>query len=350
MLPVKRLIFIILTIPVASLLCAILNLVTDPFGAFGDHFYNMHNYNMSINARIEKITYLDNNYKKFDSYIVGGSKAGALIPKSVEKYMLSTRFYNLCVTGGRLYDYEYTTYYLVNKYKAKNIVLHLSQLEINKPGTSTGVTGRLHGKLFSDFPFAFYLNLMFQDPVYAINKIEKHKIWTKEYSSSFFYQIDTGCYNRTQNEKDIKVNPDTYFKDKNKFQETRKKITNPAFDYNLQSIKRIVNFCKQKKVNLILIASPTYLPELETYPLEGLSRFMKDMANVCDYWNFSGYNSINKEITNFYDGEHYRIKIGDLMLARIFSDKSVKVPEDFGMLINRKNAEAEITKAFKPAK
>jgi hypothetical protein len=74
---------------------------------------------------------------------------------------------------------------------------------------------------------------------------------------------------------------------------------------------------------------------------------MKSIATISEYWNFSGYNSISNDITNFYNNNHFRVKIAEMIMAKIFDDKSVKVPDDFGRYITSKNAESEINKAIK---
>ncbi len=332
-----------------AITCTILmtfNYIVDPFGIFGDRFFKMYNYNMTTNLRIAKIGYLDRNYNKFDSYIIGGSKSGSFLPETADKYYPGAHFYNLNMTGGRFYDYEKTIQYIVKHYKVKNIILQISQLEANKPGTSKGVTGMLHGKLVSDFSMPFYLKILFQNPSFSFDKIKETAKWTPKYEADYFYNIKNGSYNRIPQEKEIAANPETYFKKKIFFPDTETKVTDTCFDYNLEVFKRIVDFCREKKVNLLVIAAPTYKGELESYPLDKLAQFMKDIAKVTGYWNFSGYNSVNTDMKSFYDHNHFREKVGTMILARIFNDTSVKLPDDFGRYITTENAEKEINNAF----
>ena len=62
------------------------NIIVDPLEIFGLNLLNMNGYGMAKNIRLTKIAYLDKNYKQFNSYIIGGSKAGSLIPDVVEIY------------------------------------------------------------------------------------------------------------------------------------------------------------------------------------------------------------------------------------------------------------------------
>lgn len=323
------------------------NATVDPFGTFGDRLFDMQNYNMKNNIRIAKISYLDKNYKKFDSYILGGSKSGSFLPEMVDRYYKDASFYNLNMIGGRFYDYEKTLHYIYKHYKVKNIVFQISQLEANKPGTSTGAEGMLHGKLLSDFPLVFYLKMVIQHPSYSLDKIEEYIKGNNGKDKYFFYNIKNGSYNFLKNEERIKNNPDEYFYKSNYFQNIPA-VKGTVFEYNLIILKRIVSFCRENNINLLVVAAPTYTKELASYPLDKLGKYMKEISKITDYWNFSGYNSVNTEIKNFYNSTHFRTKVTKMMLARMFKDSSVKVPEDFGVYVTPENADKVIDKAMKP--
>lgn len=58
-------------------------------------------------------------------------------------------------------------------------------------------------------------------------------------------------------------------------------------------------------------------------------------------YSFYGINSITRDKANFDDyGWHFKPKIGNLILAKIFQDESVEVPKDFGVELTKENVEA----------
>ena len=329
------------------LLIASMNFIVDPFGAFGDGFFKMYGYNMNKNVRIAKISYLDKYYKNFDSYIIGGSKSGSLLPETLNKYYPGSSFYNLNIYGGRFLDYEKTIHYIVKNYKVKNIVFQISQLEADKQGTLGGNTNMLHGKLTSDFPIIFYMRMLAINPTYSMEKLKAVKKWTPEYADIFLFNAKNGAYNRDSMEKQINSNSEKYFSNKALFPDSMPYIKNPVYDYNLTVLKRIVSFCRDNGVNLLVITSPTYITELETYPADKFRDYLTSIVGITDYWNFSGYNTVNMDITNFYDKTHFREKVGNMMLARIFGDDSVEIPKDFGILVTSENCAACIDAAVK---
>lgn len=57
--------------------------------------------------------------------------------------------------------------------------------------------------------------------------------------------------------------------------------------------------------------------------------------------SFYGVNEITLEKDNFDDyGWHFKPKIGNLIMARIFDDKSVKLPSNFGVWLDKENIES----------
>lgn len=58
-------------------------------------------------------------------------------------------------------------------------------------------------------------------------------------------------------------------------------------------------------------------------------------------YSFYGINSITRDKANFDDyGWHFKPKIGNLILAKVFQDESVEVPKDFGVELTKENVGA----------
>ena len=71
------------------------------------------------------------------------------------------------------------------------------------------------------------------------------------------------------------------------------------------------------------------------------------MVKITPVWDFSGYNSITTESIDdrmeyYIDNSHYSLKAGDLVLNRIVSFQTEKVPRDFGVLVNQDNIEPHL--------
>ena len=51
---------------------------------------------------------------------------------------------------------------------------------------------------------------------------------------------------------------------------------------------------------------------------------------------------ISKNDYNYYEDSHYLAYVGELVAAKIFNDKSVEVPEDFGVLVTKDNIDEHL--------
>ena len=63
----------LLTVLVLAVLLAGFNVLTDPFGAFGDRLLHWWSYDETNNPRVAKISYLEQHHAEYDSYILGCS-------------------------------------------------------------------------------------------------------------------------------------------------------------------------------------------------------------------------------------------------------------------------------------
>jgi hypothetical protein len=53
-------------------------------------------------------------------------------------------------------------------------------------------------------------------------------------------------------------------------------------------------------------------------------------------------NSITTNNYYYHETSHYRLEVGALILARIFNDSSVKVPDNFGVLVTKGNIDQHL--------
>ena len=115
--------FVLTVILIAVLLMAF-NLITDPFGVFGDRIFRWYSYDFTNNPRAAKIAYLDQNHEKYDSYIVGCSSTSSFGTDTFASYT-GGKYYNMIMYGADMLDCEQTVSYLIDRYGAKRIVLNV---------------------------------------------------------------------------------------------------------------------------------------------------------------------------------------------------------------------------------
>src|SRR5690606_6624184 len=128
------------------------------------------------------------------------------------------------------------------------------------------------------------------------------------------------------------------------------KLEAKEIDNNLKSLKNIKNCCDNHNVNFKFIIGATYDKEVEQFTRDEINRFLRGAAQITDFWDFSGYTSVGNDARNFYDPLHYNNRIGEMILARIFGNENIYVPDDFGYYVTKENVEEYlINRPYEPA-
>ncbi|MBH5317699.1 polysaccharide deacetylase family protein [Paenibacillus sp. GSMTC-2017] len=344
----KWIIAFITSLALAVTVVAGFNYVVDPFGVFGDKVLKWHSYNMVNNPRVAKISYLDQNHEKYNSYIIGGSKSGSISPELLNKYYGDdASFYSMLMYGGDFHDYEKTLIYIMDEYKPKNIVLHMSLQEISHFNEkATDFKQSLHAKVSGESKIKFYVDYLKLNPSYGYSKLEgyfKKAIDPFEYSQ---FIPETGVYNKVKRDAEkVDVLEDYMLANKAAFAPFGK-LEAVALDRNVEALKRMKEYAEANGATFRLITGATSDQELLSYDMDSLKQYWTKLANVTDFWDFSGYSTISSDPRYFYDTMHYRNSVGKMMLGYIFQDSDVYVPNGFGHLTTSKNVSKRAEVAF----
>jgi len=77
--------------------------------------------------------------------------------------------------------------------------------------------------------------------------------------------------------------------------------------------------------------------------LAGLPKAEMIKNTEAKVWSFYQINTITTNEKNFdEDGWHFKPKISDLVFAKIFDDKSVVIPNNFGVLLTKDNIDVHL--------
>lgn len=141
---------------------------------------------------------------------------------------------------------------------------------------------------------------------------------------------------------------------------------------SLDFIERIVRFCRDHRIDLRIYTTPAHARNLEITALAGswsnLEAGKRRLAAILEkdarahpdqpaipFHDFADYSSITTEplpsasgtdeMINYWDSSHFKERVGDLVLDRIFglSHPGRALPPDFGVRINASNLEAHLT-------
>lgn len=319
------------------------NFWTDPFGAFGDHFFQWWSYDETMNPRVAKISYLDQHHDQYDSYIIGASSSSSFPTEQLNTYF-DANFYNLVMYGADMLDVEQTCQYLVDHYTVKNLVvsvyIHNAQVYHVEQDP---LTYNLHWKVDGSSPLLFYAKYLLSNPRNGWTKLQR--LQTDPYLQQSYRVFDqqTGAYDKSRRDVEPIGDLESYLAKSSyavfsNYPEGSADL--PYLEDCMQSIARIRDLCREQGVNLTVVCPPMYYAYLEYYSPEDQAAFRDALAEVTPYWDFT-LSSASYEPRYFYDDTHFRNCLGEMALARMFRDSSVYVPEDFGEYVSQAPAGAQ---------
>ena len=110
-------------------------------------------------------------------------------------------------------------------------------------------------------------------------------------------------------------------------------------------IKKIIELCKSKNINLVIYIPPHYSEHyytVYTNRTNDLIKFKKELSKIVNYTDFSGINSISIDKNNYYDYLHLRECLTDKIFAKVFNKDSIEVPGEFGVLVTSDNIDKHL--------
>jgi len=317
----------------------LLNVLVDPFGLFGDKIYKWDSYNFTQNPRTAKINYVDSHKNEFDSYIVGSSGCGAVKTYTLNKYTGGS-YYNLFYYGSDLMDSYNTVKYLSETAEVKNIFLGINyNTAMFFDVGDDEINQRMHGKASEKSLLDFYSSYLFANPRYPLDKIKNAK------EDSFFQKAfdvfipETGAYDKSIRDTENIGSYEDYL-DKEAYRtfkaypKSQKRLT--ELDCFSQYMKKIKDLCDSEGINLQVVVFPIYREDFDNYDIDDLEAFYRSLSGITGFWDFSK-STISTDARYFYDVTHFRNSVGDMILAKIYDDKSIYVPEDFGHYVDMEN-------------
>jgi hypothetical protein len=110
----------------------------------------------------------------------------------------------------------------------------------------------------------------------------------------------------------------------------------------LEDIRKIVDLSREHSIHLTLFIHPIHKTSYLNMDLRLFFSFLKKLAAITDFYDFSGLNSVTTDNYYHYELSHYRPVVGEMIIARILSEESVRVPDDFGVLVTRDNVDRHL--------
>lgn len=332
--------FVMFVVTVLLLVMGIagLNIIVDPFGAFGDRVMKWYAYDFTKNPRVAKISYMDQHSNEYDSFIVGSSSTSSFPVEQLNEYM-NAKFYNLFMYGADMYDVKQTTEYIINNYKVKNLVLNLGFINAMRYKVeSDPYTGSLHYKTDKSSRFDFLKRYLLANPSYAVEKLKAYKNDSYLQNKYKVFEVCTGAYDKSVRDIENIQDTEAYLKKYPVFKAYPKdKHKLASINEFIEDVQTIKSLCDQNNIKLLVLFPPMYNEYVQNFNPEELKEVYTRLAEITDFWDFSS-NSLTTDYRFFYDSTHFRNAMGKMALAKIFGDNDIYKPDDIGVYVTSQNA------------
>ncbi len=345
----KWLITFIITALLLAAALALFNVLTDPFGVFGDRLMDWYSYDETNNPRAAKGQYLREHLEDYDSYILGCSSTSSY-PVAALNQIYNASFYNYIVYGADMLDTEQMAQWLLENDDVRYIFLNVYiDNGLSYDNESNPYTYSMPCYMDGSSPLRFYSRFAFADPSYGIAKLKARKTDTWLPQPFDVFIPETGEYDKRKRDIEHIGALDDYFKAYPVFTDYPQSFMNLHKTQKcMESVERIRALCEDAGAELIVAAAPLYCEYLSNFDAAAVEKFYTALAQVTDFWDFS-YSSVSFEPRYFYDGTHFRNAVGEMIAAKIGGDSSRYVPEDFGYYVTAENAAQHFADYFSAA-
>ena len=347
---IKNYLFIILFF---GILMASINYIVDPFGIFNNRILK---HQFEQNERFTKVNFLEEYNQLFNGYMFGSSRIGTTSTETIEKYIQNSKIYNFTIASGSLYDYlTHLKYFIKRGYPIHTLYL---QLDIDAMESyehdKYDYLRKLHPYVVNDSLWSFYSSYLTKFfPLNTKGKILNNIKDATNDRHYVNYDLKTGSWIKPNLENEIKRNCRKYINTVSSFHNpkfnNRYKYTEST-SRTIKALMGIKQLTDENNIKLYLFITPHNQNLVNLFKVDDYLRYLKDISNVTDFYDFSGYNSVTTNNCNYYEQSHYRQNVADLIAARIFTDEKIIVPEDFGVLVTKENIESLLTNLKKQIK
>ena len=112
----------------------------------------------------------------------------------------------------------------------------------------------------------------------------------------------------------------------------------------IEDIRQIVTLCRQEGIELVVFVNPEHQARFDDAVKRGYLDFLRQLADVTDYYSFCGYNAVTTDMWYFHDISHYRMEAGDLILSVLQAEPidPALQSEGFGQYVSKETVDAYI--------
>lgn len=298
-------------------------------------------------TRAAKSKYIKKHKDEYNAVVLGGSKSGVLSTELLSEYT-GKNYYNFYFAYGCFSDFLTYSRYLIETADIDEITLHLSSIEVQQYDRSA--TNEIY-----EVPAVVdgnAIDLVLENLNYLcrnINSTVSYAMEGKENLEKGMDNLSTGERNYSYPYSLMEEDADAYVQKYvlPRYTKSLKKLfadkdpSAPAINDNITAMKQIKELCDANDVTLKVVIGPTFLAEMYKFEGQEYYNYLRELVQITDIWDFSGFLLENRNPYNFVNEGHYKNVVADLMVNIMYG----KTERDgFGILLTKDNIEDYLAK------
>ena len=277
-------------------------ILVDPYNVF--HPLDIRDNGVEPDKNYIKMVYILDNPQKFDSYMFGSSRVSSIHTEKLE----GEKCYNMTYSSAAVWEHlDNVKTMIANGVNIKKIYIGLDSMSY-----TMDVRGREDDPMRQSYEYAkanpvkFWIDhLDTANTFKSLNTSLKHQSKENfqeifyEYGWSMDYDLPGMDYNiGAWSQPSIGDSPDA----------------DEQFDRVLECTRELKSICDENGIELVIFLNPVLFKAYIASKPQGYREFMRELAQITDYYNFSGVNDLTVDYSNYTDPSHYRAQIGDILI------------------------------------
>lgn len=308
--------------------------------------------NTNITTRFQISTLSNGGY---DTLLLGSSRIGVMDPNVVDSY-LGGKSFSLAQPRSVTSIHYDLFHYALEFNQIKNVIYGIDFLSFNKNNmVNTEYISKEQKIKNKHREYNFDVYFSFDSFIKNITFI-KHNLFGQQVSKKLepaIYDVQNGMrkhvvYIDALKNGTLDLDREIHEHLRQYFSEAKNNIYyNYTFSSEyLQYFKKIIRYCQDHNIRLWVYMPPMLGEHFDAIYAAGYfdeyEHYEREIAKITDYMDFTGNNTISMNKNNYWDSSHLREEFTPIVMARIFHDVSISVPDDFGVWVTKENVDAHL--------
>jgi len=305
---------------VCILLAMIPSYCVDPYNVF--HWRSIRNNGLEPNKNYIKTRYILDNPDRYDGFLFGSSRVGAIHVEKIE----SSNIYNMTYSNGLPREhYETLKTFIDGNVSFDKVYVGVDSFSYTEEPSdhySQGIRAP-----YQYLQNGFYFVKLYMDPGIIVQSIKASLLGNEIDGFDAFYEYGWWADYDTESSYEW-INDGPSLGAINRMEDT------------LREIQMIVDLCKDNNLQVVFFTNPMYeVSYRESVEKEDYFEFLAKLAEIVPYYNFSSLNDITTNSCNYLDQSHYNAYVGDLIVNSIEHNDcdDLLIQQGFGYYVTSEN-------------